>query len=173
MYSNCLFEAVKAKIKNWKQVEIHKIPARFEHHLFPHFWWSIGEDAFDFKCDNPKTELQVLLFKGHIRKTKKYVYEISINKSFSKYVFGLEQKYGKVTEVESKKDLQQEIKNLKWNSFEDVKPVGDENWISIVYLENEKITSKLIKVSEIDSYKVLRWKYENTLMQDLEIELDM
>lgn len=174
MYSNCLVEAVKAKIKNWKNVEIHKIPAKFEGHLFPHFWWSIGDEAFDFKCDNPKTELQVLLFKGHIRSAKKACYDVTVNQGFSRYVNKLEQRYGKVTEFESTEDLKSEIDSLKWLNMKDVKPQGDENWISVVYLNNGKITSSIIQVKDLSNYpEVLRWKYENMLVTDLEIAYDL
>ncbi len=169
MYSNCLIEAIKAKIKNWSEVEIHKIPAKFENQIFPHFWWSEGEKAFDFKCDNPKTKLQVLFFKGHIRESKKYIYENNVNKLFSKYVAKMECKYGKVTEFETSEDLKAQIKDLSWKEG---KPTGDENWVSIVYFEN-KIKSAIIQVKDFEKYRVLRWKYENILIENLEIELGL
>ena len=58
--------------------------------------------------------------------------------------------------------------------MKEIKPQGDENWISVVYLNNGKITSGIIQVKGLSNYpEVLRWKYENVLVTDLEIAYDL
>ena len=66
--SNCLIEAVKAKLKNPKKVKITFIPARYtEGGICPHFLWSDGESDFDFGTDQKLKPYQYILFKGNIR----------------------------------------------------------------------------------------------------------
>lgn len=47
-YSNCLFEAIKAKLKNPKKTRILYIPARFNTSRCFHFMWTDGEKEYDF-----------------------------------------------------------------------------------------------------------------------------
>lgn len=63
-YSNCLYEAIKAKIKDLKNVHIH-IMFNLSTSIFPHFWWDDSEKAFNF-TSSKKRKWQVLLFKGKI-----------------------------------------------------------------------------------------------------------
>lgn len=65
-YSNCFFEAIKAKIKNPKFVKITvvlKSEARC-----PHFLWSDGKNDYDFGVNKPLKWWQIIWFKGSIRK---------------------------------------------------------------------------------------------------------
>lgn len=65
-YSNCLIEALKAKIKNPSNVVITYVP-RSEKGT-PHFLWSDGVADFDFGVDERLEWWQILFFKGCIRK---------------------------------------------------------------------------------------------------------
>ena len=65
-YSNCLIEALKAKIKNPSNVVITYVP-RSEKGT-PHFLWSDGVADFDFGVDERLEWWQTLVFKGCIRK---------------------------------------------------------------------------------------------------------
>lgn len=62
-YSNCLIEALKAKIKDFKNVKIHLMLNSFT--IFPHFWWERNGKAYNF-TSLKKRRCQVLLFKGKI-----------------------------------------------------------------------------------------------------------
>lgn len=70
--SNCLIEAVKAKIKNPK-VKIYFCKPRITKggKLLPHFMWSDGKHDFDFSdSDDEDTSLRwykCICFKGRIR----------------------------------------------------------------------------------------------------------
>lgn len=52
--SNCFVEAMKAKIKNPKEVKVYFCKPQFIKHSkfkMPHFMWSDGKYDFDFSCD--------------------------------------------------------------------------------------------------------------------------
>lgn len=68
-YSNCLIEAVKAKLKDWKHIKITYI-SPFDNKVFcPHFLWSDGKYDYDFgNAGGDKNILNWTLHKGHIRK---------------------------------------------------------------------------------------------------------
>lgn len=69
-YSNCFFEAIKAKLKNWKSVKITYIPARYNECYCPHFLWSDGEADYDFGIERYLRWYERIWFKGQIRKRK-------------------------------------------------------------------------------------------------------
>lgn len=73
--SNCLIEAVKAKIFSDFNVKIYFCKPRFYNSKFQmcHFMWSDGEYDYDF-TDNHEDELpwyKCFLFDGQIRRFKK------------------------------------------------------------------------------------------------------
>ena len=66
-YSNCLVEAIKAKIKNPNiKIILHSNIGTDAGTIIPHFLWSCGNYVYDFGVDakirNP------LLFKGCVRR---------------------------------------------------------------------------------------------------------
>mgnify|MGYP005767095031 CR=1 FL=1 len=69
-YSNCLVEALKAKIKNPKNVKLTYVRCKGD--IIPHFLWSDGVNDYDFGMvkTNPKTVkwYNEIWFKGEIRK---------------------------------------------------------------------------------------------------------
>ena len=65
-YSNCLLEALKAKLKNPKVKITYVSP--FANEVFcPHFLWSDGKSDYDFGIERPLKLHERLWFKGHIR----------------------------------------------------------------------------------------------------------
>lgn len=69
-YSNCLIEALKAKIKNWKKVKLTFV-SPFDNEVFcPHVMWTDGEYDYDFGNEGKGNQgiLNWTLHKGHIRK---------------------------------------------------------------------------------------------------------
>lgn len=65
-YSNCLFEAIKAKIRNPRTTKITVVP-RSEAGK-PHFLWSDEKYDYDFGVDHPIPGWHIPCFKGYIRK---------------------------------------------------------------------------------------------------------
>lgn len=62
MLSNCLFEVIKAKIKDPKNVKIHLYPPEINHGKY-HFYWENNGRFFHYIKRNPKA---FLLFEGKI-----------------------------------------------------------------------------------------------------------
>lgn len=61
IYSNCLLEALKAKLKDWEGVTLHKIPARFTGAVFPGaaaYWKSAYESLRwnDLESEQPEKD---------------------------------------------------------------------------------------------------------------------
>ena len=71
--SNCLIEAVKAKLKDPRRVKLYFCKPTFapDYQMF-HFMWSDGKADYDFSdCGHGKTPwYRCLLFKGQIRQFK-------------------------------------------------------------------------------------------------------
>lgn len=69
-YSNCLIEAVKAKLKNWKQIKITYVSPFYNEVFCPHILWSDGEYDYDFGNEGKGDQgiLNWTLHEGHIRK---------------------------------------------------------------------------------------------------------
>ena len=59
-YSNCLIEAVKAKLKNWKNVEIKKIPSYINVTRNPHYYWVHKDSGRIFEFVEYEPELPLL-----------------------------------------------------------------------------------------------------------------
>lgn len=67
MFSNCLIEALKAKVKDPKNTKIHIIKHLSNDSIFWHFWWEDNEYAYNFISEKPR-RFQVFLFKGNVDK---------------------------------------------------------------------------------------------------------
>lgn len=74
-YSNCLIEAIKAKIKHPIKVKIKYIPARLNVVFCPHLMWHDGEYTYDFWAYGPLKPYQILWYKGKIRKNEYDYYD--------------------------------------------------------------------------------------------------
>ena len=83
-YSNCMIEALKAKIKN-RNVKIYFCKPRITengHFQMGHFMWSDGKADYDFSDfeENGLPPYRTLIFKGAIRK-----FEHGFAEKYSKY----------------------------------------------------------------------------------------
>lgn len=68
--SNCLVEALRAKLKDWKHVKIIYV-SPFRNEVFcPHFMWTDGKFDYDFGNEGVKVGMfqNWTFHKGHIRK---------------------------------------------------------------------------------------------------------
>ena len=61
-YSNCLIEAIKAKIKDPKHIKIHMIPLKLNHNRV-HFYWTDSESFYHYINPNLRSK-NTLWFKG-------------------------------------------------------------------------------------------------------------
>ena len=85
-YSNCLIEALKAKIRHPFKVKITFIPKSEKGSC--HFMWSDGEADYDFGVERNIKWYEAWWFKGEIRK-----YSLGFNK---KYKEQMRKRYKKV-----------------------------------------------------------------------------
>ena len=78
-YSNCLFEAIKAKFKHGNKVKVICIPPWKNEVWCPHFMWHdlMANNIKDFhaECGYVEKWWNLFLFKGHIRCRPYSVYE--------------------------------------------------------------------------------------------------
>ena len=65
-YSNCFFEAIKAKIRHPIKVKITLVPQ--SEAGCPHFLWSDGLYDYDFGIERHLTGFHIFLFRGYIRR---------------------------------------------------------------------------------------------------------
>lgn len=79
-YSNCLFQAIKAKIMNPSKVHLTLISPKYNEVFCIHILWSDGEHDYDFGTPNWLNWYQVFWFKGTIRQ-----YKLGFNKRYLAY----------------------------------------------------------------------------------------
>lgn len=72
MYSNCLFEALKAKVKDPKNTHIHF--HRSDVGIIPHFWWEDKKGCWEFVSEKLNRKSQVFLFDGYVREYRRNIY---------------------------------------------------------------------------------------------------
>ncbi len=65
-YSNCLIEAIKAKIKN-RNVEIHRFPFALNNNQLHFYWIDKAENQIYHYCLPGSTKFCVPLFKGKLK----------------------------------------------------------------------------------------------------------
>lgn len=97
-YSNCLFEAVKHKFKNWSKVKITYVSPRYNEVFCPHFLWSDGEHDYDFGIERELKWFEIFWFKGYIRQRK-----LGWNNRWKEYVIRRKKNIGKTGEDENVK----------------------------------------------------------------------
>lgn len=153
MISNCLFEALKAKIKDPKNVQIHVFPASVNGHgLVPHFWWSVGDTGYDFKKES--NTKQNLLFKGRIRSYKKSIYEEQLRDLYRKAV--------------NEKYLKKGIDLFGELTWHEGRPTGNEaRHFYIEYIESGVAKVRLVSKEDLDYYKNIEsWRAGNDIETD-------
>ena len=83
-------DAIKAKIKDWKNIKILFIPTRFNDESLFHFMWlnTSSNELYDFKADKPITMIfKSLLFRGSVRKSDfKNYYSHYMNSKVTKFL---------------------------------------------------------------------------------------
>lgn len=82
-YSNCFIEAIIAKIKHGRNVQIIHLPARDNEVYCPHWMWHDLRDdnIYDFHTTKPGDNWwQFIVFKGHIRIRPYYIWERWLSK---------------------------------------------------------------------------------------------
>lgn len=84
-FSNCMIEAIKAKVRNPRGVRIYFCKPRMKergHFQMFHFMWSDGKSDYDFSDlnENHLPLYKNLLFKGVIRK-----FELGFAEKYTKY----------------------------------------------------------------------------------------
>lgn len=146
MISNCLIEAFKAKLKDPKNVTIHVFPVKVNGHgIFPHFWWSVGDQGFDFKKEGKSK--QVILFKGTIRSYKK--------STFEEYLTDLYRR--EISKEFKRKGLKDPFEDLIWHPG---RPTGTEaKRFYISYYDSEgNVTVRLVHSRDLDHYEIESWR---------------
>ena len=161
MYSNCLFEAIKAKLKDPKNVRIHKVPAFLNPNFktpFPHFYWTNGDKAFEFNSYKPRC-FQVLLFAGEVQEHTITEMQEKIKRSFSLYAHRLCKKYGNIFE-----DYLPHI--MKGDDVK--KPVLDKHkpeWITILFWRDDRVCTRVIRIEDFGKYPdVITWRYSDAVV---------
>ena len=140
MYSNCLFEALKVKVKDPKNVKIHIIPSKINNcGGLPHFWWTVGDMAYDFKKVSGKCNLW---FEGKIRSYEKATYE-------EFFIFGPYRE--KIAKKFAKKGLSDPFYNLIWHEGKPSKIEANNYYINII--ENGSAKVRLVNKKDLDKYE--------------------
>ena len=66
-YSNCIFEAIRAKIM-FRNIKILYIPPSLNEVFCPHFFWTDGIYEYEFRTDKKMKWYQVFWFEGYVKK---------------------------------------------------------------------------------------------------------
>ena len=87
MYSNCLFEAIKAKIKDPKNIHIHHFPISLNNNYL-HFYWVDDRDNAILHYENPNAGKYwfsrfSLLFNGRLKRHQRDLFERKLYKKMT------------------------------------------------------------------------------------------
>lgn len=169
-YSNCLFEAIKAKIKDPKNVKILIIPRKLNrdgnerNSIGFHCFWKIGDLVYDFKCEsNVKYFWQLLLFKGYIRVNSYIKYDLMMHWDLEFYLNRLSKYYGKklmFTDPYTTRDAWREkshepLMETIWNEVKEnerIDPLFENEEVQVFY--RDKRGKKCIKYATVHDGKV-------------------
>lgn len=78
-YSNCLIEAIKAKIRNPK-VKLMYVPMFLNDVYCPHMTWLDDEGEHDFHCKGHLSWYKLIWYKGYIRTVHRGSYKAYISR---------------------------------------------------------------------------------------------
>ncbi|MBR1639374.1 MAG: hypothetical protein IJ688_08315 [Treponema sp.] len=157
MKSNCLFEAIKAKIKDPKNTRIIYIPKKINDG-FHHFLWIKNNTVYhyeDFKNDKS------IFFEGVIKTQSLESFEAMIlRKKLSRYSPDEKKAFAKKMKFKS-------INEIGFNNWEIYCPEFDLNNapkstpIAKLVMVNTDLTINIIKIEEFDknTSKICSWKY--------------
>ena len=142
-YSNCLFEAIKAKLKDPMHINIHVIPPRLNNSVFPHFWWDDGFRGYDFKQDKKGS---ILFFKGHVRDYSLHTYR-------SLY----EDELFDIAEGKCKKYIKNYLNTHKWQSAL-IEIPAFVDCVELLYKKDDQCVIQIAKRADAHKYAYEYWK---------------
>lgn len=173
-YSNCLFEALKAKIKNPKNVKIFIVPRKLNERnsIGFHCFWKIDDIAYDFKCESTvKYFWQLFLFKGYIRANNFVNYERLVYWSLEDHLKKISKNLGKKLGIEDPYSYRERPKPFpmesRWNKVREDKAIDkffEDNEVQVFYKDengNKHITYAVVHNGKVDigNYKPLYIKW--------------
>lgn len=169
-YSNCLFEALKAKIKDPKNVKILIVPKKLSKRDGRtrrgfHCFWKIGDLVYDFKCEsNVKYFWQMFLFKGYIRVNSYIKYDLMMHWDLEAYLSKISKKYGKklmftdpytTREARRTQESRKPLMETIWNEVKEnerIDPLFENEEVQVFY--RDKRGKKCIKYTIVHDGKV-------------------
>lgn len=77
-YSNCLIEALRAKIKDPYGVKLRCLPAKQNEVFIPHIMWEDSKHTYDFYTGEKLNPVQILWHRGSIRVSELGYYDRAI-----------------------------------------------------------------------------------------------
>lgn len=167
-YSNCLIEALKAKIKDPKNVKILFVPKKLNgrNRIGFHCFWKIDDLIYDFKCESKvKHFWQMLLFKGYVRANSFENYRALMYARLDNYLRKTSKDYGKkfaIVDPYTAKEAPIRIpKESRWNKIREDRKIdsffeGDE--VQVFY--RDKRGKKHITYAVVHDGKVNIGKYQ-------------
>ena len=115
-YSNCLFETIREKLRDWKNVKVYKIPYYLNVAKIVHFYWKNTKTNlyYSFISYEKKGKWCHLLFKGNIVEFDEEEYEELINYHLRHLTKALEKKLGFTSDLYR---LIERRSELHWNDY--------------------------------------------------------
>lgn len=171
--SNCLFEALKAKIKDWNNIEIKRLP-KFLNNGFPtgHYYW-VEKDSDQIRQFRPSTKrIHYLPFlaKGEVITSTRESFERDMNYQLCQFAKALERKY-------NFKSFQNNYKNMKdrlswdWYGVNQILPskcplndnrieiAGNLNGKRIVMFADIDESGEIVKKDLPKGLEITDWRY--------------
>jgi len=155
-YSNCFFEAVKAKLLNWNGVKIIYLNKKINNG-HRHFLWVENNDVYHYEADD--NDNRKFIFEGHYKKQSEEVFEAFITKRIAlkdmdavkfakKYRFNVLNKAG----------------FLDWETYcpdFDMNNLPKENPFAklVMIAANDKMEVKKITECDLGNLSCVSWKY--------------
>ena len=162
MKSNCLFEAIKAKLKNPKEVRIICLPKKWNDNVL-HFMWIKNNSVFHYENLNEKFQL---FFNGKIKEQPLDTFEAFFLKR-------LADKNMNVLEAAKKYNLPSLTipGYLNWTTYcpdFDENNLPEENKIckKVMICENNQIHISDIKDVVLNNKGCIQWKYVSPYCQE-------
>lgn len=167
-YSNCLFEALKAKIRDPKNVKILFVPKKLNgrNRIGFHCFWKKDNLVYDFKCEsNVKYFWQLFLFKGYIRANDFVNYTRLIYWRLDDHLKKMSKDFGKKLGIEDPYSYRERPKEIpiesKWNKVREDKKLDkffENSEVQVFY--KDKSGKKHITYAVVHNGKVDIGKYK-------------
>lgn len=161
-YSNCLIEALKAKIRDPKNVKILFVSKRFTMSGRFHYFWKKDNLVYDFKCEsNVKHFWQMFLFKGYIRANDFSNYERMIYWKLEKHLEKISKDIGKKFGIEDPYTVREtEFIPIEttWHKADNIPAELEGEEVQVFY--KDKGGKKHIKYATVHDGKVDIGKYQ-------------